>query len=81
MATVRTGAAFAFLAAFAMSAYAEPIANQSRSQMKLAQDKDKDVLTPNALPAARCMQDCDNAAEIAVPKWSAAALVGCKARC
>ena len=83
MATVRTGAAFAFLAAFAMSAYAEPIANQSRSQMRLAQDKDKDkdVFTPNALPAAKCMQDCDNAAEIAVPKWSAAALVGCKARC
>ena len=85
MATVRTGAAFAFLAAFAMSAYAEPIANQSRSQMKLAQDKDKDkdkdAFAPNALPAARCKQDCDNAAEIAVPKWSAAALVGCKARC
>ena len=68
------------MAAFATSAYAEPITNQLRSQMKLAQAKDKDAVTPSALPSARCMLDCDNAAEIAVPKWSAAALAGCKAR-
>ena len=81
MATVRTGAAFVFLAAYAMSVNAEPITNLSRPQMKLAQVKDKDVPAPSALPSVRCKQECDNAAEIAVPRWSASALVGCKARC